>query len=324
MRPLFEFSGACSGCGETPYLKVLTQLFGDRMVVANATGCSSIYGGNMPDHAVERRRRRPRARVGELPVRGQRRVRHGDAPRARRADRARHGRCSRSSRTSSASTSCRGLLGGIHAQGDEQIDTAAAPGRRAPEPSVADGRIRRRPEPRGRRRRARAEERLDRRRRRVGLRHRVRRPGPRARLGPRRERPGPGHRGVLEHRRPGLEVDAARRRREVRRGGEVGREEGPRHDRHGVRQRLRRADRDGRRHAADRQGVGGGGGPPRSVARDRVQPLHRARDRHVDGDEPPEGGRRQRLLAALPVRPSERGGGRAARCAWTARSPRSP
>ena len=48
MRPLFEFSGACSGCGETPYLKVLTQLFGDRMVVANATGCSSIYGGNMP------------------------------------------------------------------------------------------------------------------------------------------------------------------------------------------------------------------------------------------------------------------------------------
>jgi pyruvate-ferredoxin/flavodoxin oxidoreductase len=48
LRPLFEFSGACSGCGETPYLKVLTQLFGDRMVVANATGCSSIYGGNLP------------------------------------------------------------------------------------------------------------------------------------------------------------------------------------------------------------------------------------------------------------------------------------
>jgi pyruvate-ferredoxin/flavodoxin oxidoreductase len=47
-RPLFEFSGACAGCGETPYLKLLTQLFGDRMVVANATGCSSIYGGNLP------------------------------------------------------------------------------------------------------------------------------------------------------------------------------------------------------------------------------------------------------------------------------------
>ncbi|MDD4888904.1 MAG: pyruvate:ferredoxin (flavodoxin) oxidoreductase [Phycisphaerae bacterium] len=48
LRPLFEFSGACAGCGETPYLKLLTQLFGDRMVVGNATGCSSIYGGNLP------------------------------------------------------------------------------------------------------------------------------------------------------------------------------------------------------------------------------------------------------------------------------------
>jgi pyruvate-ferredoxin/flavodoxin oxidoreductase len=47
-RPLFEFSGACQGCGETPYLKLLSQLFGDRLLVANATGCSSIYGGNLP------------------------------------------------------------------------------------------------------------------------------------------------------------------------------------------------------------------------------------------------------------------------------------
>ena len=48
MRPLFEFSGACAGCGETPYVKMLSQLFGDRAVIANATGCSSIYGGNLP------------------------------------------------------------------------------------------------------------------------------------------------------------------------------------------------------------------------------------------------------------------------------------
>jgi pyruvate-ferredoxin/flavodoxin oxidoreductase len=48
LQPLFEFSGACAGCGETPYLKLLSQLFGDRMMVANATGCSSIYGGNLP------------------------------------------------------------------------------------------------------------------------------------------------------------------------------------------------------------------------------------------------------------------------------------
>ncbi|MCB0198532.1 MAG: pyruvate:ferredoxin (flavodoxin) oxidoreductase [Anaerolineae bacterium] len=48
LQPLFEFSGACSGCGETPYIKLITQLFGDRTIVANATGCSSIYGGNLP------------------------------------------------------------------------------------------------------------------------------------------------------------------------------------------------------------------------------------------------------------------------------------
>jgi pyruvate-ferredoxin/flavodoxin oxidoreductase len=48
LTPLFEFSGACAGCGETPYLRLLTQLFGDRLIVANATGCSSIYGGNLP------------------------------------------------------------------------------------------------------------------------------------------------------------------------------------------------------------------------------------------------------------------------------------
>ncbi|HEU5075855.1 MAG TPA: pyruvate:ferredoxin (flavodoxin) oxidoreductase, partial [Polyangiaceae bacterium] len=48
LRPLFEYSGACPGCGETPYVKLLTQLFGDRLLIANATGCSSIYGGNLP------------------------------------------------------------------------------------------------------------------------------------------------------------------------------------------------------------------------------------------------------------------------------------
>jgi pyruvate-ferredoxin/flavodoxin oxidoreductase len=48
LEPLFEFSGACAGCGETPYIKLISQLFGDRLVVANATGCSSIYGGNLP------------------------------------------------------------------------------------------------------------------------------------------------------------------------------------------------------------------------------------------------------------------------------------
>ena len=61
LEPLFEFSGACSGCGETPYIKLLTQLFGDRMLIANATGCSSIYGGNLPTtpYTVNRQGRGP-------------------------------------------------------------------------------------------------------------------------------------------------------------------------------------------------------------------------------------------------------------------------
>ena len=48
VQPLFEFSGTCAGCGETPYIKTITQLFGERMIVANATGCSSIHGGSAP------------------------------------------------------------------------------------------------------------------------------------------------------------------------------------------------------------------------------------------------------------------------------------
>ncbi|MBI4913743.1 MAG: pyruvate:ferredoxin (flavodoxin) oxidoreductase [Acidobacteria bacterium] len=61
LEPLFEFSGACSGCGETPYVKLLTQLFGDRALIANATGCSSIYGGNLPTtpYAVDKDGRGP-------------------------------------------------------------------------------------------------------------------------------------------------------------------------------------------------------------------------------------------------------------------------
>jgi pyruvate-ferredoxin/flavodoxin oxidoreductase len=83
--PLFEFSGACSGCGETPYLKLLTQLFGDRLLIANATGCSSIYGGNLPTTPVHHGRRRPGPGLGQQPVRGQRRVRSRHPPRLRGA-----------------------------------------------------------------------------------------------------------------------------------------------------------------------------------------------------------------------------------------------
>ena len=68
-QPLFEFSGACAGCGETPYIKAISQLFGDKMMVANATGCTSIYSGSAPSTPTAPT---PRVRVphGPTPVRG--------------------------------------------------------------------------------------------------------------------------------------------------------------------------------------------------------------------------------------------------------------
>ncbi len=97
LEPLFEFSGACAGCGETPYLKLLTQLFGDRILVANATGCSSIYGGNLPTTPWSANGDGPRPGLVELALRGQRRVRARDAPRARPPGRAARGPRRRSS-----------------------------------------------------------------------------------------------------------------------------------------------------------------------------------------------------------------------------------
>ena len=94
LEPLFEFSGACAGCGETPYLKLVTQLFGDRMIVANATGCSSIYGGNLPTTPWTDEPGRPGTGVEQLAVRGQRRVRPRSAARARRPDTSWPGCCS--------------------------------------------------------------------------------------------------------------------------------------------------------------------------------------------------------------------------------------
>ncbi len=85
-EPLFEFSGACAGCGETPYVKLVTQLFGDRAMIANATGCSSIYGGNLPTTPWTYEQRRPRPGLVQLAVRGQRRVRPRHAPGARQAE----------------------------------------------------------------------------------------------------------------------------------------------------------------------------------------------------------------------------------------------
>ena len=207
-QPLFEFSGACAGCGETPYIKLLTQLFGDRLIVANATGCSSIYGGNLPT-----------------------------TPWTQNAE----GRGPAWSNSLFEDNAEFGM--GFRVSLDKQRDFAlelaarlAGSGRRTiwrrpftsadqkDEAGIYDQRervaaLKRRLEslnsprsapPAGSCRYARAQECLDRWRRRLGLRHRLRRP--RSRPCQRRECEGPAarHGSVLEYRRAMLQSDAAR------------------------------------------------------------------------------------------------------------------
>ena len=248
LEPLFEFSGACAGCGETPYLKLLSQLFGDRLMIANATGCSSIYGGNLPttpwttgpdgrgpawsnslfeDNAefglgfrltADRHTALARRRLGEL----------RDAVGPELAD----------------------AILTAPQQRESELRAQREPRRRAPAPPRGPRRPRRRrfaqrgrpPGP---------PQHLDRRRRRMGLRHRIRRPRPRTCQRPRRQRARPRHRGLLEYRRADVEVDAARGRCEVRGWGEDRAEEGPGAPGDRLRQRLCRTHRHGRRPATD-------------------------------------------------------------------------
>ena len=221
LQPLFEYSGACAGCGETPYIKLMTQLFGDRALIANATGCSSIYGGNLPTTPYTVDRRRPRPGLVELAVRGQRRVR------LRHAARPRQPRGSRRLSSSRAPTAPLGdnLVKAI-LEADQSNEAGIAAQRErvaALKQALAGVKTQRGAAAAAARRLPRAQERLDRRRRRLGLRHRLRRPRPRAVDHPRRQRPGPRHRGLLEHRRPGLEGHADRRLRQVRLGRQGGR-----------------------------------------------------------------------------------------------------
>ena len=270
------------------------------MIVANATGCSSIYGGNLPTTpwTANRDGRGPawsnslfedNAEFGL----GMRLALDAQARQARAlADRARTRPCGtrwpRPTRTPRPGIAeQRRLVAELHERIAE-IDTTGGAAARRP------------------RRSARPQERLDRGRRRLGLRHRLRRPRPRPRLGPRRQRARARHRGLLEHGRPGVEVDAARGGREVRGGRQADRQEGSRHARDGLRQRLRRPHRARRRQPADREGARRGRRVGRAVARDRLQPLHRARHRHGEGHAPAEARRRHGLLAAVALRPAPR------------------
>ena len=215
-QPLFEFSGACAGCGETPYIKLLTQLFGDR--------------------AAHRQRHRLLVDLRRQPA--------DDAVHAPTATAAARPGPTRSSRTTPSSASASGSAStSTREQARELLAQLAAAARRRPRAASCSTPTRRprRASPRSasasrrcaqklrRHRHARGappraladylveEERLDRRRRRLGLRHRLRRPRPRPRLRAQRQHPRARHRGLLEHRRPGVEGDAARRRGQVRR-----------------------------------------------------------------------------------------------------------
>ena len=277
------------------------------MIVANATGCSSIYGANLPTTpwTVNAAGRGPawsnslfedNAEFGlgmRLALDAQtdqaRRLLERLAPEigedlVARAARRRAGHRGRDRRSSASRVDrLREALGGSRVRPlpmPAHLLTLAV-----------------RPRPPGR---------LDHRRRRLGVRHRLRRPRPGPVVGPQRQHPGPRHGGLLEHRRPGLEGDAARRRRQVRGRRQGHGQEGPRRDRAVVRQRLRGPGLDGRQRPADHQGAARGGRLAGPVAGHRLQHVHRPRHRHVEVDEPPEGRGQERLLAALPVPPVAR------------------
>ena len=300
LEPLFEFSGACAGCGETPYIKLLSQLFGDRLMVANATGCSSIYGGNLPTTpwTTDANGRGPAWSNSLF------------------EDNAEFGLGFRLAADAQTELARRRLLELREAVGAELVDAileapqlreselAAQRERVAELTARLDGPGRSRRDRSAQRRRSPGPaQRVDRRRRRLGLRHRIGRPRPRPGQRAQRQRAGARHRGLLQHRRADVQGDAAGRRRQVRRRRQDRGQEGHRPAGHRLRQRVRRAHRHGRRSPADADGLPRGGGLRRAVAGDRLQPLHRPRHRDAQRARPAIARRGQRVLAAHPLRP---------------------
>ena len=201
-EPLFEYSGACAGCGETPYLKLLTQLYGDRLVIANATGCSSIYGGNLPTtpYTTDCNGRGPAWSNSLF------------------EDNAEYGlgfRFGIDKHAEIARQLVRGLAPQIGDEAVKELLEARSAERGGNRPTARAGRTIAQKHCRTRhcgrapagigRRLPGSQERLDRRRRRLGLRHRVRRHGSCPLDGGGCEHPRPGHGGLLEHRGPDVQ-----------------------------------------------------------------------------------------------------------------------
>ena len=278
-QPLFEFSGACAGCGETPYLKLLSQLFGDRLIVANATGCSSIYGGNLPTT--------PWAQNAD-----------GRGPAWSNSlfeDNAEFGLGFRVSLDKQREFAAE-LLARLAPQVGEQLANEILHAEQKDEADIFDQRERvrglktaARDARHGRRakvgrhsRYAGAQERLDCRRRWLGLRHRIWRARPRPGERPKCEGARPRYGGLLEYWRPDVESDPARRGREVCCRRQARAEKGPWAHRNDLWQHLCRQRCDGRKGRAYSQSLSRGRSLQRPVTDYRLLPLHRARHQHDD------------------------------------------
>ncbi len=299
MEPLFEYSGACAGCGETPYLKLLTQLFGDRLLIANATGCSSIYGGNLPSTPYTTNR-------------------DGRGPAWSNSlfeDNAEFGFGFRMALDAHGATA-RGLLQTLAPQVGDGLATAMLDADQTSEAGIAEQR--RRVEalrarlaglavPEARRLETLADYLV---KKSVWL---VGGDGWAYDIG----YGGLDH--VLANRRDvnilvmdtevysntggqAVEIDPAWRRREVRRRRQAGRQEGSRPAGQHVRPRLRGEGRLRRQDGPDGAGLSRSRVLSRSVVDHRLQPLHRPRLRHGGRRVAAEARRGHRRVAALPVR----------------------
>ena len=307
-EPLFEFSGACAGCGETPYLKLMSQLFGDRAIIANATGCSSIYGGNLPDYALDEEC------AGRGPAWSN----------SLFEDNAEFGlgfRLSIDKQTEFAQELVKRVAGTI----GEELATAILTSPQKDEADIYEQRQRvdlLKEKLHGvdsaeaksncfcRRRPAGQEKHLDRRRRRLGLRHRLRRPRSCIGQRPQRQRAGARYRGLFQHRRSGVQIHASRGRGEIRRRRQTRPEERSGPHRHELRQHLCRQRRHGREGRAHAEGVSRSRSLQRAQPHHRVFALHRSRHQHDDGNVESESGRRFRTVAALSLQPGTGGAGR--------------
>ena len=309
-QPLFEFSGACAGCGETPYIKLITQMFGDRMMVANATGCSSIYGGSAPStpYTTNSKGQGPawanslfedNAEFGLGMHLGVEKLRERVALKMQDAI-ANCSCCSAelkaamqewidgkdsSALSAAASEKLIPMTGGLrlrYLQGDPRVETVFRE-------KIA----------------------VDHRRRRLGLRYRIRRRGPCARFGCRRQHPDPRHRGLFEYGRTVVEGHPGGRHREIRLFGQAYPQKGYGSHCDDLRLHLCGAGFDRSQPEPVFPGDQGGRGLSRSVADHRLrtvyQPRHQGRyDPHAD--------RRQRscslrLLAAVALQPDARRAG---------------